>query len=184
MQRRWSARQPRFCHTILLFATLVAVFSRNASRVFAMGLSIVGWLYFTIVFSGFATGVRENLLTETALNWLYSRVHASGTTGVSQFFTYRAVMPAQTYPPVPSPSFPPGSVTGYALQPVTTWNGGQQAITLTATPAAPTPAFVSPYHFAQIGHSLWVVLIGAMGGVVAQLIYARGRRQQTSGESS
>ncbi len=163
---------------VLLFATLAAVFSR--SRTFAMGFSIVGWLYFTIVFSGFA-GVRENLLTQTAINWLYGQVHAPGTQGVSTvtFQPARAYTSlggtVTRYVPVQSTSSAPRPVPEYALRSITTSTGVQQTIALTAIPAAPTPALVSPYHFAQIGHSLWVVLIGAMGGVVAQVLYARSR---------
>ena len=165
---------------ILLFATLAAVFSR--SRTFAMGFSIVGWLYFTIVFSGFA-GVRENLLTQTAINWLYGQVHATGTQGVSTvtFQPARAYASlgggVTRYVPVPVQSTPsaPRPVPEYALRSITTSTGAQQTIAFTAIQAAPTPALVSPYHFAQIGHSLWVVLIGAMGGVVAQVLYARSR---------
>ena len=94
--------------SILLFATLTAVFSRNSSRNFAMGFSIVGWLYFAIVFSGFAGGVRENLLTQTAINSLYGQVHAPGTPASYQI-TYQPYAQAGSvtprYVPVQSISF-------------------------------------------------------------------------------
>ncbi len=163
---------------VLLFTTLAAVFSR--SRTFAMGFSIVGWLYFTIVFSGFA-GVRENLLTQTAINWLYGQVHAPGTQGVSTVTFQPARAYASSgggvtrYVPVQSTSSAPWPVPEFALRSITTSTGVQRTIALTAIPATPTPALVSPYRFAQIGHSLWVVLIGAMGGVAAQVLYARSR---------
>ncbi len=175
--------------SILLLATLAAVFSRNSSRVFAIGFSIVGWLYFTIVFSGFAGGVRENLLTQTAINWLYSQVHAPGAAASIQVAYpsppgYPQAGVVTRYVPVPSTSSTPLAVTEYALQPATSLSVVQQTIALAAAPVTPTRILVNPYHFAQIGHSLWVVLIGAMGGVVAQVIYSRSSRQPNSDESS
>ena len=130
--------------SILLLATLAAVFSRNSSRVFAMGFSIVGWLYFTIVFAGFTGGVRENLLTQTAINWLYGQVHAPGTQGVNTV----TIQPARAYAssgggvtryvPVQSTSSAPWPVPEFALRSITTSTGVQRTIALTAIPATPS----------------------------------------------
>jgi hypothetical protein len=141
----WQQISVTLTLSILLFATLAAVFSR--SRTFAIGFSIVGWLYFAIAFLGFSGGVRDSLLTHTAINWLYGQVHAPGA---------QVMVQAQ---PVQSVRMYKEESRDYHVD----W-------------ILPTPVSLTAYHFAQIGHSLWAVLIGAMGGVVAQVMNARSRR--------
>ncbi len=59
---------------ILVLFSLSAIFWTERRRVFAIGFTATGWLYFLLVFSD-VTSVRPYLLTETALNRLFTTMH-------------------------------------------------------------------------------------------------------------
>jgi hypothetical protein len=174
---------------ILVVFSLGAIFWTERRRVFAIGFSATGWLYFLLVFSD-VTNVRPYLLTESATNQLFVAMHSkqmgpynivyqtvttpNGTSQVQTAVYAAPVLP----PPLLGPS-PAGSITPtprYALQPY--------------APAAYPPyssiavgrQFVDPQSFANIGHSLWAVMIAFAGGTTAQLL-ARSRKQEGVGKS-
>ena len=162
---------------ILLASTLAAIFAAQGRRVFAIGFSATGWLYLLLVLSD-VTNIRPLLLTDAAMNRLYSVLHAgppspyglqyarvatANPQGPVQPLVYTTPVPAPTYvrrtgprdflaPPV-LPVPPPGSYAVALAEPV-----------------------VDPITFANIGHSIWAVMVGLMGGAVGQVLYTRSRR--------
>ncbi len=60
---------------ILAAVTLVALVKRSALP-FALGFTLIGWLYIAIAFGG-VFGVRKYLLTERTTGWLFGLIHVS-----------------------------------------------------------------------------------------------------------
>lgn len=169
---------------ILVVFSLGAIFWTERRRVFAIGFSATGWLYFLLVFSD-VTNVRPYLLTESATNQLFTTMHSkqmgsynivyqtvTAPNGTSQVQTAVYAAPVLP-PPLPGPS-PAGSITptpAYALQPY-----APAAYPFSYSSIGVGRQFVSPQSFSNIGHSLWAIIVAFVGGVTAQLL-AKGRQR-------
>ena len=173
---------------VLILFSLGAVFWTERRRVFAIGFSATGWLYFLLVFSD-VTNVRPYLLTESLTNQLFVAMHSKQTgpnivyqtvmTANGQSRVQTAVYPAPVLlPPLPVPAGSNTPAPAYAAPVVQPY-----APTLSAySPVATRQRFVDPQSFTNIGHSLWAIIIAFVGGVTAQLL-AKGPRQVDAVES-
>ncbi|MDP6558101.1 MAG: hypothetical protein QGG71_25775 [Pirellulaceae bacterium] len=156
---------------ILVLFSLGAIFWTERRRVFAIGFMATGWMYFLLVFSD-ATSVRPYLLTETAMNRLFVTVH--GAEYVSNRAVYQAVgvsgiQTAVYTAPVPPPLPPPFVNVGKSPTP-------------TYYPTVAVRPTVDPRSFANIGHSMWALIVAFAGGVTAQLLAKRKKRVSKSGD--
>ena len=154
-----------------------AVFWRDGWRSFGVGFAVAGWLYFLLAFVNLI-GLRQTLITQSALDWMYNQIHASkfppgmrpvvyeSTVAGGQRVVavrYVASSPAvQPYAPVL-----PGPVAAPA-------NTYYPAGTITPQPAS--SVLVHPHSFANIGHALWTLIAGVSSGLVAHLLFMRSRR--------
>lgn len=165
---------------ILAVFSLGAVFWTERRRVFAIGFSVTGWLYFLLVFSD-VTNVRPYLLTESATNQLYVTMHGAQTTPYYQRYqpltaSIRPRVQATVYAaPVPPPLLPPPPPAG-SNTPTPVYSMPLPAPNATYTPVAALTQFVDMRSFTNIGHSMWAVIVAFIGGITAQLL-AKGRKQ-------
>jgi hypothetical protein len=145
---------------VLLGATVAAIVGRP--RPFAAGLAIFGWGYLFLTNGPWAHLVRPHLLTETAL--------------------------AKVEPLVSDPNATAGGLGGYGGgwggSGSTLWVGpsgpyGGLATTYTTLPYALVGSDGNPW-LRQIGHTLWAILFGAVGGGVARFAAAHKEQQHAS----
>lgn len=166
---------------ILVVFSLGAIFWSERRRVFAIGFSATGWLYFLLVFSD-VTNVRPYLLTDSATNQLFVTMHGKR---VAPSIVYQTVMTANgpsvktaVYatpvlpPPLPVPAGSNTSAPVYSAP-------SPYALTSPAFSPANGQQFVDPRSFANIGHSLWAAIIAFAGGITGQVL-AKGRKQMIS----
>jgi hypothetical protein len=159
---------------ILVVVSLGAIFWNERRRVFAIGFSATGWLYFLLVFSS-VTNVRPYLLTESATHQLFITMHGEQVApqitvtypnGLGQVQTARYATP------LPAPVLPGSSPVGS--------NAPTPAYALyTAHTPVTLGRFVNPQLFSNIGHSLWAIIAAFAGGMTGQLL-ARVRKQAIS----
>jgi hypothetical protein len=154
---------------ILTLVSLAALFWVERKRAFAIGFSATGWLYFLLVSSS-VTNVRPYLVTDTATIILFATIHTepaapigfvweTGATAAGPVRVRRVMYPAAPVvapPPIPSTTVAAGPTLGFST-----------------TPAGPQIDFDA---FSNIAHSLWAVVVGLIGGITAQLLYARSNR--------
>lgn len=165
----------------LLVGTLAAICWQGASRAFALGFAVSGWLYFLLVFTVFSEG-RHYLLTSTSVDFLYSTIHGDQTAAATPYLyptqaspALLRVVPPPAIPPVPAPQ-PPQPVTTQVLAPTPAVAPASYAFYGTTR----GPDYVDHTSFANIGHSLWAVIIGCLGGALAQLFSRRQAAAETS----
>ena len=171
---------------ILLLFTLAAIVWTERRRVFAIGFAVAGWLYFVLVFAGLGD-VRSYLLTQTATDGLYVMMHGQQQTSAGRWVTLQTLAPggAVTTKQLVYPAPPVPRVAGQqGPRPTTVY--GQPAPALAYR--QPTPALtyvqvavaqtVDSYLFANIGHSIWAVIVAFVGGVVAQLLFLKNQRNE------
>ncbi len=163
---------------VLLLFTLGAVFWQGAARVFAVGASITGGIYFLLVFTS-VLNVREFLLTETAVRYLFNTIHSSPATAnpttvqsvqntaFGPVVAQRVVYMAPATPAPPLPATPQRPIVAAAPPPPRA---------LPSYYSATFAAGVQPAMFGSIGHSIWSVILACCGGLLAQVI-ARRRGQ-------
>lgn len=174
---------------VLGLFSLGAMFGSPGWRVFGIGFSATGWLYFLLVFSSL-TSVRPYLLTESAMNQLYMTMHGdqpaqyqvvsqimagpNGPMTVQKVAYATPVLPAPILAPNSGPTIgnvpPPRVYMTTALQPRPLAAAGQPVVDLQS--------------FANTGHSLWAVIIGFMGGITAQMLHRKSRKQVVRNEES
>ena len=133
----------------LLFAALAAAYSRGASRTFAGGLALAGWLYFILAFVG-AFGLRDNLLTDTAVEWIAVTIHGDQA-GIGSG---------------PSSSWLDLANDEFEQFVWFTQGNGRFAMRQPGTPIA---------NLIVIGHALWAIVVGCLGGMVAAWFGSRKR---------
>ena len=167
---------------ILLVFTLGTIFWRDGWQSFGVGFAVAGWLYFLLVFVNLI-GLRQTLITQTAIDWMYQQIHASKVpSGVRTVYETRTVNGKQVVtvhhveaPPTPlttsAPALPTSAPVPAPIPAI--------AKTYYATPAAPQPGsltWVDPYSFANIGHALWTLIVGLTCGFVAHYFFMRSGR--------
>lgn len=163
---------------LLLAATLAAVYARSRMRTFAGGFAIAGWAYLLLAM-GNVFEVESFLVTVAANNALYGAMHESPPVYYAGGYGYSG--PYTAYQPIPVatttavsftvPSDPAQTATALpAPAPVYSY-----VQTIPAMPAN----FVDPGAFNRIGHSLWAILLGVLGGVAATWLAGASDRRET-----
>lgn len=135
----------------LVIATLAAVVRQSQSRVFALGFAVTGWIYLVLVFVS-AFGLRDDLLTDKAVTGLFATIHGEQA---SQQQSVRTV----AFPPVGT-----RVAAGETIMKLWDVSTGQ------AVSANAGGQKVELKNFADIGHSLWVIIVACLGGVVARVL--------------
>jgi hypothetical protein len=142
----------------LMAMTVGAVYLRSRWREFCGGFAIFGWTYLLLAMTAL-TSVERWLLTGAANDYLYSALGESTTLPVSIAPGYappiNAAVRVQPNPVLPAPA-PPSAAYYYAA----TYN--------------PQVINSVPYDaFGAIAHSLWTLLAGLTGGVLASWFVGR-----------
>ncbi len=151
----WRQSMVTLVLSVLLIATLATAVNR--SRAFALGFTVAGWIYLLLVFVP-ALGLRDDLLTDEGVRWLYAAIHDEEATEHNYI---RSIMGFS----------PDGSriVTGRRNNTVI-WNvaTGAEADT------------VNFHNFADIGHGLWGLLVACLGGAVAGFLARKNTDESVS----
>jgi hypothetical protein len=153
----WS--QIVFTSTLVLILGAVVAAAAAWPRPFATGFAIFGGAYLLLACGTWATLVRPHLLTETALAKLEPLVIDPNQSAT------------QTQLWLTGASFDPnvGSTLWGGPNALYNINGGYVSV-----PSWPYQLVVSDGgSFRQIGHSLWAIVLGALGGAVARLAARR-----------
>jgi hypothetical protein len=149
----------------LLAAAVGAVYLHSNFRAFCGGFAIFGWAYFLLT-STPVVDLERWFLTQGANQALYSVLTDSGPNPAPQAIVYS------------NPGGPAIRVQAAVPPPAT----APQPVTYAYYPALPAPAGAPlgglPYDaFDRIAHTLWTIVIGAAGGVLA--LWLSGRRAIT-----
>jgi hypothetical protein len=171
---------------LLAVALLLVIFRRGNSQAFWIGFALFGWLYAAIVMLAYLPArdtprydplAYYQLWTTRLTDWAYVKMipapqresqianPAAQTAGGITGFT-GGMAPG---------GFPGGSGFSSGFSP---GFGGNYI-----PPVIANPDYVDAITFQQIGHALWLVILAALGGKVAQWIYKTGVREQGSGAS-
>ncbi len=154
----------------LALAATYAAQRRGPRRAFWSAFVAFGVAYMVLAFGPWCeTAIRPRLATSKLLDTLFPLLHPTADTAVLHPSTDTAVRvwDAATGKPVRGVSFSPdGRVVG--------WN--RKA----ASPQGPAHG-----HFQDIGHSLWALLLAAIGGTVSGYFYAnRDERRREAAEKA
>jgi hypothetical protein len=149
---------------ILLFAMLTAASRSGASQRFPLGFALAGWIYVLLVFVA-AHDLRQDLLTERALTWLFAAVHDEVA---SEKLWLSNSLALSMQGRVLTASSNPRDIRLWDL------NTGRQVKSRFG------PGVVNYEDFADIGHCLWAVMIACAGGVVARILAAHPSRSAPS----
>jgi hypothetical protein len=169
---------------------LLCIYRRGEQRAYWLGFVIFGGLYLGLVLITSLVSQYHDMLPTQLLHLAYDQVIPDearseytqpppallpATTAVTTAYTYQVLATPQTgaVTYAPPPSIVPAPPTVAYANP------------LSASPYltpnwAPNPSFVSPHKFISIGHSLWLLLIAAIGGKLCQWIC----RTQSPGSDS
>jgi hypothetical protein len=171
----WQQAAVTVTVSVLLLAPLAAIYLTKSARPFALGFSIAGWIYFLLAFSS-VLNVRGYLLTDTGSEMLLAAMHDeqlaqravvtfNGPIGARsvQLISVPPPLPAtKSAPTLPTPAWQPAPSPMYSVVPA-------------AYPAPlPAPALtIDAQAFRNVAHSLWTLIAGCIGGVLAQLLARR-----------
>jgi hypothetical protein len=144
----------------LLFAPLAALFIRGRLRAFAAGFAVIGWLYFLLMFVP-ALGLREKLLTHTAVEGLWTVFHEDQDDVQAVAFS------------------PDGKLF------VRESLGRVNSFDVRAWDSTTGTVFVSGQSsgiaaFTDIGHALWTLLLACIGGMAAR--YMAGNAEKPTAQ--
>ena len=71
----WASATFTLSVAVLLFSLLAVVFRRDAARAFWVGFLLFGWAYLSMVFGPwFSTNVKDHLLTSKVLGYSYNKI--------------------------------------------------------------------------------------------------------------
>lgn len=152
--------------TALVIATLAAVIWQGQSRVFALGFAVTGWIYLVLVFVS-VFGLRNDLLTDKAVVSVYTAIHGEPTLQ-QQWVQTMAVSTSRARLRTASNNGIIGLLNLSNRRRVGAAGGAQQ---------------VEFQDFADISHSLWVIVVACLGGVVARTL-SRVKRQERESPSA
>ncbi len=143
--------------SVLLIATLTAAVHR--SRAFAWGFAVAGWVYLLLAFVP-VFDLRDDLLTDKALRWLFTAIHDEVAQQSSQS----------------SVAFTPNGqilIAGSQVS-IVRLNSRSRALIKPKTQA------VRVENFGHIGHALWVLIVACLGGAVAAFLARKSNRESPS----
>lgn len=168
--------------TLLATAILLIIYRRDQWRAFWVGFLVFGGLYLAVLMYSFNTNYWDQ---QTYSN--QPLFHSLATTRLTAII-YQTVLPqSRTTDQAPGPIVdwwpfnpgyvgPPPSTTEVAVLARSTAPPGPGAgpppPVLGPVPVMiPNPIQIPLRHFTNIGHTLWLLLIAAVGGKVCQVIY-------------
>ncbi len=164
----WRQSMVTLVLSVLLTATLAAVVNR--SRAFALGFAVAGWIHLLLVFVP-ALGLRDDLLTDKGVRWLYTAIHDEVAHQSNQW----------------SVAFTPdGRTLATAIQSGTVgvWNAqtgslirATRSYNSATSATAQTDQFTD---FTVIGHALWALLVACVGGAVASVLAPKRTNKSTN----
>ena len=149
----WRQTMVSVVVTMLVVATLAATVRRGQSRVFALGFAVTGWIYLVLVYVS-VCGLRADLLTDKVVAVLFTTIHGDEA---SQQLSIQNV-----------------AFTSSGSRYLTSSNNGGIVIWNTSTGQPVTAnGGRNVNNFADIGHTVWVVIVAWLGGVVAKVLAIR-----------
>jgi hypothetical protein len=166
----WRQTTTTAALTLLLGATLAAILWQGERKAAATGFALFGWSYLALAFVA-AFGLRNDLLTEKAVSWLYPAIHGEEQPSVGASKRYQQVV-----------TFVPdgGTVVSGGTDLVTYWDVATgQTILGGARPMRP-----SYKDFADIGHVLWALLAAGLGAAAARFLFPAQTRKASSSDTS
>jgi hypothetical protein len=155
----------------LLTATLGAFYGQSGARVFCGGFAVFGWAYL-VLSTGMFHELEQYFFTGAAHDRLYAAINEPNS-GASYQVAYAYTAAANPYAqvvvaqPAPMAAIPPP-------QPI--------YAPTTVAYAAPAMNSIDYNAFDRIGHALWAVLLGIVGGVLANCFAGR-KREPNAGHS-
>ena len=185
----WASATFTLSVAVLLFSLLAVLFRRDAARAFWVGFLWFGGAYLCMVFGPwFSTNVRDHLLTSKVLGYTYNTI-ASLPTRPGGLGTVLGDIDKDGWPDLyvanmRSPNYLFRNVGNGTFQDVTRQAGTGTAL-IDSDGDGNLDLFVSnPWSAAgpswdnlqRVGHSLFALLAGLVGGLLALLLW-RSRRQ-------
>jgi len=160
---------------LLAVAILLVIFRRASAQAFWIGFALFGWLYFGIVLVAYWPTANSPRYDALAFHQLW-------TTKLIDW-TYAKMIPEpQRNSQIPNPAAQggglggiPGGFGGQAGA-FGSGMGGMGSMGGFGFATIPNPDYVDLMTFQQIGHSLWLVALAALGGKLAQWIHRAGVR--------
>lgn len=174
----------------LAIAVLLAVYRRQERRAFWLGFSVLGGLYLVVLIYSWTPSanpqvartdplVESSLITTRLSHMAYNSLlpeskkrgsvpmmNGDGSAPMTVYYgtsdgqILSATTAAQPLPVIGTPPVPPGTTNTISL-----------AFTPSGVLMTSNPNYVSIENFTHISHTLWLLLIAAVGGKVCQLIY-------------
>ena len=170
---------------VLSTAVLLTVYRRQEQRAFWVGFTVFGGIYLLLIVQSFTADWKNDPLSSNPLHY-----NALATTKVMTLL-YQAVLPDSrqqeqiTLPASDRDIAVWNSDTGVAMNVpgqtlrvdfTTTVNslafapdGG--SVLISGNKMAPNPSYIPLGKFISIGHTLWLLLIAAVGGKVCRIVY-------------
>lgn len=172
---------------LLGIAILLVIFRRGSAQAFWIGFALFGVLYAGIVVIAYWPNIGPYPLAS----------HQLWTTRLTDLAYAKTIPEAERQPQIANPDFKgdPSAASGFGGS---SFGGGFPGSGFTnfgsgfgngsanyVPPTIANPAYVDMLTFQQIGHALWLVILAALGGKLAQWIYAQGpgARNQEPGRS-
>ena len=179
----WVAGMLGLALAVLTVSILLVIFRRGAQRAFWIGFATVGWMYLLLVGVSWTLARTDsndtplqshNLITQqlasATYHWLYDKAfekyYATSSAG-----NYYGPMPGGGYLGTGMPSAGgSGSVMLGGISPYGMNSG---------PPPGPKPG-PNESDFVNVAHSLWTLLVAALGGAIAYWLYQTGPGQSES----
>jgi hypothetical protein len=170
---------------VLLIGVLGAVLGSRRIRPFAIGFAVVGWAYFLLAFVE-VSGLRDELLTDRAVNWLYAVkqrwsagsnadgmvVTAAGMPGGGEYGGYDSGSGYGADMGMTSGGIPGGgSRHGYGAEGPVLSDLFNEPMTVGYYPTYTPTVAEAPSELKNIGHALWTLLLALIGGVLGHVIH-------------
>ena len=159
---RWSEIVVTLTVTVLMVASLAAVLWRNRAQAFVIGFALCGWTYFLLVFVA-ALGLRDELLTDDAVNWLYAAMHEREEEAPTEF-------PLVSISDNGRLMFGAGIDSDSGVTGSLVLDDGNFVRMRTPSQRRQTQ-IDHRRHFSHVAHALCALLIACLGGAVGRLVY-------------
>lgn len=157
----WDAAMWGVAVFTLAVAVLLAIYRRGEQRAFWLGFSILGSLYLAILVHSWTPYQNPQVAR------VDPSAHSSLITTRLAHLAYYAITPdAQSQAWVPSQL---GTPISTMMSGMSSAIGSSGMGPMGGTVVVPNPNYVSIDQFTNIAHALWLLLIAAIGGKVAQV---------------
>ena len=160
----------------LALAALAAIYRDGRTRAFAIGFLVVGAAYWGLVLLAESNPEygQPRLPTTRWTIALFTLLHQdsmNSTTVMTAVYSAPVSYQGPAYPPAPPPPIPAGSTAGSPVYPST----GPPVVSY--VPQVIQRPLYAMQTFIDISHQSLVLLLGLLGGIVAQWLYATRREE-------